>query len=116
MDNSACAERNRRAAKLPTAETITRAQSGHSSGRSWLNTSIALRGGKGRMYNPQEVYLSVQQVASKFNLSTDLVRKLFRSEQGVLVIEQPKRFKRAYATLRIPESAVARVATRLAVR
>lgn len=68
------------------------------------------------MYNPQEVYLSVQQVASRFNLSSDFIRRTFRSEPGVLIIEQPKRFKRAYSVLRIPESAVARVCTRLAVR
>jgi hypothetical protein len=63
--------------------------------------------------NPESHY-SVVQVAKLWSISPDLVRDLFRSESGVLKIERPAgRFKRVYTTLRIPQSVLNRVATRL---
>lgn len=62
-----------------------------------------------------EQYFSIQDIAKQWQLSTDLVRSLFREEPGVLRIERPAgRFKRIYTTLRIPQSVLSRVQTRLA--
>ncbi len=46
-----------------------------------------------------------------WSLSTDAVRKIFEKEPGVLVLgdAQPKRGKRRYTTLRIPEFVLDRV-------
>jgi hypothetical protein len=64
--------------------------------------------------NQSEQYFSIQDIAAQWSLSPDLVRSLFRNEQGVLRIERPAgRFKRVYTTLRIPQSVLNRVATRL---
>jgi hypothetical protein len=61
-----------------------------------------------------ETYLSVVQVATLWNISTDLARDLFREEIGVLkIVRQAGRFKRSYCTLRIPQSVLERVRTRL---
>ena len=58
-----------------------------------------------------EKHFSVAEVAEKWGLSEDTVRRLFVNEPGVLVIETPgSRFsRRRYRTLRIPESVVERV-------
>jgi hypothetical protein len=61
-----------------------------------------------------EVHFSVIQISKLWNISPDLARDLFRAEPGVLRIERPAgRFKRVYTTLRIPQSVLNRVATRL---
>lgn len=56
-------------------------------------------------------HFSVAQIAERWGLSEDTVRRLFENEPGVLVIEPPRgRFsRRRYRTLRIPESVVGRV-------
>lgn len=58
-----------------------------------------------------ERHYSVAEVAKMWNLSTDMIRRLFAKEPGVLVFERDKGrvHKRRYATLRIPESVVERV-------
>jgi hypothetical protein len=60
-----------------------------------------------------EPHFSVAQIAERWNLSGDTVRRLFENEPGVLLIEPPRgRFRfsqRPYRTLRIPESVVERV-------
>jgi hypothetical protein len=58
-----------------------------------------------------EQHFSVAEVAERWNLSEDTVRRLFENEPGVLVIEPPRgRFsRRRYRTLRIPESVMERV-------
>ena len=58
-----------------------------------------------------EKHFSVAQVAERWGLSEDSVRRLFEKEPGVLVIEPARsRFgRRRYRTLRIPESVVERV-------
>jgi hypothetical protein len=62
-----------------------------------------------------ERHYSVQELAVRWNLSSDTVRKLFENEPGVLVIgnEERKYSRRRYITLRIPESVAARVHRRL---
>jgi len=60
-----------------------------------------------RHYTPEEL-------GSLWSLSSDLVRRLFEREPGVLMIERPRLTgKRRYRTLRIPESVAARVHRRL---
>jgi hypothetical protein len=58
-----------------------------------------------------ERHFSVAQIAERWALSEDTVRRLFENEPGVLVIEPPRRryTRRRYRTLRIPESVVERV-------
>jgi hypothetical protein len=63
-------------------------------------------------------HYTVVEVASLWKLSEDTIRKLFRNEPDVLVIEAPKpRYgKRPYATLRIPDFVIERVHRRLSSR
>jgi hypothetical protein len=52
-----------------------------------------------------------------WGLSNDLTRDIFRDEPGVLRIDRPEtRKKRAYLTIHIPQSVVARVHLRLTDR
>lgn len=63
-----------------------------------------------------ERHYSTAEVAQMWGLSEDSVRRLFRSEPGVLSISpRQRRGKRSYATLRIPASIVARVHKRCSV-
>jgi hypothetical protein len=64
------------------------------------------------MIEQMERHFTVAQVARNRNLSSDLVRKLFLDEPGVIVISKPKRYKRIYRVLRIPESVEQRVFAR----
>lgn len=66
---------------------------------------------------PVERHYAVDEVAEMWHLSPDKVRDLFENEPGVLVIGDPSaRHKRRYRTLRIPQTVLNRVHTRLAVR
>lgn len=66
---------------------------------------------------PAERHYAVIEVAQLWNLSPDKVREIFEHEPGVLVIgDRNPRHKRRYLTLRIPESVVARVHTRLSMK
>lgn len=58
-----------------------------------------------------ERHYTVEETAEMWNLSTDAVRKIFRNVPGVLVLgaNNPKRGKRRYETLRIPQSVLERV-------
>jgi hypothetical protein len=68
-----------------------------------------------------ERHYTVDEIAELWNLSGNTVRKLFRDEEGVLRVGEPSRliggrkkgYKRRYITLRISESAMARVRARL---
>jgi hypothetical protein len=61
-----------------------------------------------------ERHYTVGQLSELWNLSPDVVRKLFEREPGVLVIGgHGSRSKRRYTTLRIPQSVVERVHRRL---
>lgn len=66
---------------------------------------------------PVERHYAVDEVAEMWHLSPDKVRALFEHEPGVLVIgDSFPRHKRRYRTLRIPQTVLNRVHSRLAVR
>jgi hypothetical protein len=65
------------------------------------------------MVEQPERHFTVAEIAQNRNLSSDLIRKLFLNEPGVIVISQPKRYKRVYRVLRIPESVEQRVFARI---
>ncbi|SRR6266404_170128 len=57
-----------------------------------------------------ERHYSVSEVARLWGISTDLVRDLFRKEQGVLTFKRPAtRTKRGYSIIRVPHSVLTRV-------
>ena len=61
-----------------------------------------------------ERHYTAKEVAELWQLSEDTVRKLFRGTPGVLKISQPaRRFKRAYVSIRIPESVLQKRHTEL---
>lgn len=62
-----------------------------------------------------ERHFDVAEIAQRWNLSPDTIRRLFEKEPGVLVLgaTRMRGGKRRYLTLRIPESVVARVHRRL---
>jgi hypothetical protein len=61
----------------------------------------------------EEIYYTVTDVAGRLKINEDTVRRLFLNEPGVLVICFPRRGRRVYRTLRIPETVLQRVVTRL---
>ena len=62
----------------------------------------------------QEHHYTVSEVADLWNLSPDVVRRVFEREPGVMLIgEEAPRGKRRYTTLRIPQSVAERVHRRL---
>jgi hypothetical protein len=62
----------------------------------------------------QERHYAVAEVGELWNLSKDVLRRLFERESGVLVLgDHGSRSKRHYTTLRIPESVLQRVHRRL---
>ena len=62
-----------------------------------------------------ERHYTVGDLATRWNLSLDTIRRLFENEPGVLVLGESsgKGGKRRYTTLRVPESVAARVHRRL---
>jgi hypothetical protein len=62
-----------------------------------------------------ERHYSVAEVSLLWNLSGDVVRKLFQAEPGVMVIggDGSAKHKRRYTSIRIPESVVQRVHRRM---
>jgi hypothetical protein len=64
---------------------------------------------------PIERYYSVGEIAELWQLSPDFVRRIFEMEPGVMIFEaaEPRRHKRRYRTLRIPEHVLERVLRRL---
>lgn len=62
-----------------------------------------------------EKHYSVLEVAKLWSLSENTVRRMFTGEPGVVEWgSEETRFKRAYKTMRIPESVLQRVHRRLA--
>jgi hypothetical protein len=61
----------------------------------------------------EEHFLTLSDVATRLKVNEDTVRRLFIDEPGVVVICFPKKGKRVYRTLRIPEPVFQRVLTRL---
>ena len=65
-------------------------------------------------FNPlREKHYSVLELATIWNVSDDLVRRLFRSEPDVVHITEHKPGRRRYEVLRIPESVALRVYRRM---
>lgn len=62
-----------------------------------------------------ERHYSVGEVAELWGLSTDMIRKIFDQEPGVIALGNGTRLRgrRRYVTLRIPESVLQRVHRRL---
>ena len=60
-----------------------------------------------------ETYLTVAEVAGRLKVNEETVRRLFLKEDGVVVICFPRRGRRLYRTVRIPESVFRRVVVRL---
>jgi len=56
--------------------------------------------------------LTVAQVAERLKVNLETVRRLFLNEPGVIVICFPRRGKRVYRTLRIPDHVFQRVLRR----
>lgn len=57
-----------------------------------------------------EVHYSVAQVSQMWNLDVETIRRLFSNEPGVIVIQgAPKKGKRSYKTIRIPQCVLDRV-------
>ena len=73
------------------------------------NTNLSAIDGD-RVSPARERHYSVREVAATWQLSQDTIRRLFKNEPGVLVLSpRQRRGKRAYSTLRIPESVLQRV-------
>ena len=61
-------------------------------------------------------HYSVAELANLWNLSEKTIRRMFENEPGVLLwASREKRFKRAYTTLRIPETVMLRVHRKLRI-
>jgi hypothetical protein len=61
-----------------------------------------------------ERHYTIAEIAEQWGISTDLARDTFRDEAGVLKFDRPgSRVKRSYSTMRVPESVMIRVHTRL---
>jgi transcriptional antiterminator len=64
-----------------------------------------------------ERHFSVQELSELWNYSEPTIREMFKDEEGVMATGEGERLhKRAYITLRIPESVVRRVHARLSTR
>jgi hypothetical protein len=59
-----------------------------------------------------ECFLTVAEVAERLKVDDETVRRLFLNEPGVVVICFPRRGRRVYRTLRIPDRVFQRVLTR----
>ena len=57
--------------------------------------------------------LTVADAAKHLNVDVDTIRTLFLDEPGVIVIAFPRKGRRTYRTVRIPEAVFRRVVTRL---
>lgn len=65
-------------------------------------------------HTPIEHHYTIEEVAGFLRLSKDTCRRLFQHEPGVFVMKsRPKKYRRAYTTIRIPESVLVRVHRRM---
>ena len=63
-----------------------------------------------------EQFYSVAEIAARWKVSRDFVRRLFEREARVLVFgNSPARGKRRYRTLRVPKDVLLRVEKRLSI-
>lgn len=58
-------------------------------------------------------FLTLADAAERLKVNEDTIRRLFLNEPGVVVICFPRKGKRVYRTVRIPEAVCQRVVTRL---
>ena len=58
-------------------------------------------------------FLTLADAAERLKVNEDTIRRLFLNEPGVVVICFPRKGKRIYRTVRIPEAVFQRVVTRL---
>jgi hypothetical protein len=61
----------------------------------------------------QNSFLTLADAAERLKVNEDTIRRLFLNEPGVVVICFPRKGKRVYRTVRIPEAVFQRVVTRL---
>jgi hypothetical protein len=61
---------------------------------------------------PNEECLTVAEVAERLKVNEETVRRIFINEPGVIVIYRPRKGRRQYRTLRIPDHVFRRVLTR----
>ena len=61
-----------------------------------------------------EAIFTVAEVAERLHVNADTVRRIFLNEPGIIVICFPRKGRRIYRTVRIPEGVLRRVLTRLA--
>ena len=59
-----------------------------------------------------EAYLTVAEVAGRLKINEETVRRMFVNEPGVIVLYRPRKGRRQYRTVRIPERVLERVLTR----
>jgi hypothetical protein len=64
------------------------------------------------VHRESDAYLTVADVAERLKLNEETVRRLFLNEPGVVVICFPRKGRRVYRTLRIPELVLRRVVAR----
>jgi hypothetical protein len=105
--------RERRLSFRPIGKAMRRPlDSDHLGGRSvYSNRSEPERAGADVAF---ERHYSVHEIASMWGLSENTIRRMFCEEPGVIEWgREEKRFKRAYRTMRIPQSVVERVHRRL---
>ena len=56
-----------------------------------------------------ELYLTVAEVAERLKVNEETVRRLFLNEPGVVILCFPRKGRRTYRTLRIPDPVFRRV-------
>jgi hypothetical protein len=57
----------------------------------------------------EEHVFTVAELAEKLQVKSDTIRRMFLHEPGVIVICFPRKGRRVYRTVRIPESVARRV-------
>ena len=62
-----------------------------------------------------ELFLTPTEIAERLKIDDRTVRRLFLNEPGSIVICFPRKGKRLYRTLRVPQSVFRRVLVRLSV-
>lgn len=63
--------------------------------------------------DPTDTLLTVDEVAKRLKVNAETVRRLFMNEPGVIVLGFPRKGKRVYRTLRVPERVYERVLNRM---
>lgn len=64
------------------------------------------------MENAIHSIYTVREIAEQLKLDEKTIRRLFLHEPGVIVLERPRKGRRTYRTLRIPDDVLQRVLRR----